>query len=212
MLSPGEIIRKVRQSKGLDRESFGALFGVSGRSIENYENDRQKVPDEFALKFEIDYGVPFKFLRTGKGEAHFERNIIDENEVVEQLKLTGKRIANYASVNGFSPEQMSKKLHMTLREYEEWIATEEPITEKQLLSVIKYLNNGIELNWFLYGTVSPVAVPAQNEHTEISETLSDTDSTLTSDEVREIKNILKIFKSESANLLKDKVFLLPDND
>lgn len=42
-MTPQEI-REARRKTGLNTADFGALLGVSGRTVENWEQGRRKVP------------------------------------------------------------------------------------------------------------------------------------------------------------------------
>ena len=42
MLKQGEILKKLRIERDLTQEELGKYIGVSGQSINNWENDRRK--------------------------------------------------------------------------------------------------------------------------------------------------------------------------
>ena len=47
-----EKIEWVRKHYGYDTESFGDIFGISGQTIEGYEQGRLKIPQAFEEKFD----------------------------------------------------------------------------------------------------------------------------------------------------------------
>ncbi len=62
MLKQGEILKKLRTERNLTQEELGKYIGVSGQSINNWENDRRKYDLKAILKLSDFFNVTTDYL------------------------------------------------------------------------------------------------------------------------------------------------------
>ena len=62
MLKQGEILKKLRIERDLTQEELGKYIGVSGQSINNWENDRRKYDLKAILKLSDFFNVTTDYL------------------------------------------------------------------------------------------------------------------------------------------------------
>ena len=74
----GQIIRQLRQERGIKQEELGRCLGVTKQSVSNWENDNIMPSVELLLKIADYFGVTLDFL-TGRTE----RNTLDVTGLTE---------------------------------------------------------------------------------------------------------------------------------
>jgi transcriptional regulator with XRE-family HTH domain len=67
-MSPGERVKKVRESLELTQTQFGEGLGFKWDKVKNIEIGRQKLTAEIALKIQEVYSVDYNWLMTGEGD------------------------------------------------------------------------------------------------------------------------------------------------
>lgn len=61
----GDRLRKARTAAGLDRQHLADDFGVSARTVSNYENDQTRAPKLVIREYALRCRVPVEWLETG---------------------------------------------------------------------------------------------------------------------------------------------------
>ena len=65
MWNIGKAIKELREEKKLTQAELGAIFGISGKTISNYEKGDREPSLELVTKFAEYFGVTSDYLLTG---------------------------------------------------------------------------------------------------------------------------------------------------
>lgn len=76
-----ERIKAIRKQKKLTQSEFGAIIGVKGNTITNYESGKRAPSDAVIFSICREFNVNERWLRTGEGEMFRD----DERSLCRQL-------------------------------------------------------------------------------------------------------------------------------
>lgn len=71
-MKPSEKISQLRGE--MSRPEFAKKFNVAAHKIKDIEGEKQAIPDDLALALEKEYGIPFKWWKTGEGPMTLEKS------------------------------------------------------------------------------------------------------------------------------------------
>jgi transcriptional regulator with XRE-family HTH domain len=67
-MSPGQRLKKARESLGLTQSEFGEPLGFRWSKVKDIEAGKQKLTADIALKIQEIYRISFSWLMEGEGE------------------------------------------------------------------------------------------------------------------------------------------------
>jgi len=67
-MTPKEKLKEIIEKSELSYPKFAKKIGVKPYTIKNIIANNQEISDELALKLEAEYGIPFKWWKTGEGD------------------------------------------------------------------------------------------------------------------------------------------------
>lgn len=108
-MNPVEKLKKIREDAGLSQAKLAKLLSIKEHVIKNVETGTQKLfPDELAYALEKEYGIPFKWWKTGEGEMFLA---CEDKEYLESLEAKAKELS-------ISPDLLDLILEVTSQEPE----------------------------------------------------------------------------------------------
>jgi len=111
-MNPSKKIKEIRDSLELSQSKFAKKFDTEAHTIKYIENGRQAIPDDLALALEKEYGIPFKWWKTGQGPDTINQPTAEEiknhqdmlSELAEKLQVHPKQAAKFLMVITQKPE------------------------------------------------------------------------------------------------------------
>ena len=112
-ITPLEKYKEIRENTKLSQAKFAEKFGVKVHQIKELDLGRQKsIPDNLATTLEKEYGIPFKWWKTGQGPDTINQPTAEEiknhqdmlSELAEKLQVHPKQAAKFLMVITQKPE------------------------------------------------------------------------------------------------------------
>ena len=89
-MNPIEKFLELKQQSGLSQIKFAEKLNIKADYVKNIEAGRQKsIPDDLALALEKEYGIPFKWWKTGQGAMSVDAPVAEIKYITLKDEATG---------------------------------------------------------------------------------------------------------------------------
>ena len=98
-------LKELRKSLKLSQAAFGAKVGVSRDVINNFENGRVELKDNFIQLICLKFSINEAWLRTGEGDMYRKTTSERLDEIAEELQLTPNQTKVFHILMGLPSEK-----------------------------------------------------------------------------------------------------------
>ena len=98
-------LKELRKSLKLSQAAFGAKVGVSRDVINNFENGRVELKDNFIQLICLKFSINETWLRTGEGDMYRKTTSERLDEIAEELQLTPNQTKVFHILMGLPSEK-----------------------------------------------------------------------------------------------------------
>ena len=98
-------LKELRKSLKLSQAAFGAKVGVSRDVINNFENGRVDLKDNFIQLICLKFSINETWLRTGEGDMYRKTTSERLDEIAEELQLTPNQTKVFHILMGLPSEK-----------------------------------------------------------------------------------------------------------
>ena len=98
-------LKELRKFLKLSQTAFGAKLGVSRDVINNFENGRVELKDNFIQLICLKFSINENWLRTGEGDMYRKTTSERLDEIAEELQLTPNQAKVFHILMGLPSEK-----------------------------------------------------------------------------------------------------------
>lgn len=98
-------LKELRKFLKLSQTAFGAKLGVSRDVINNFENGRVELKDNFIQLICLKFSINENWLRTGEGDMYRKTTSERLDEIAEELQLTPNQTKVFHILMGLPSEK-----------------------------------------------------------------------------------------------------------